>query len=801
MGLTTVIPLKLSTTQVSRYVSGEGVGMAWGGTGVDLSASGGSNFVLAQDASHVISARALLAADIPSLAASIITSGQLALARGGTNADLSATGGTGKFLKQVTAGAAITVVQPTLADMTTGTATIDLVTSQGVSAANFKVTTAASAITGTNGVYILGEGGSGGTATTGYIIMCAGNAADPAKGGILEMFGVTHATLPGAVLVQPGSTGANAKFYVYDKAGTIGLTVDETGTTVNQYLMGGASGLFHYANTSSNSLASYFSGGSKTTGFSTSAGALIQLTGASAAGNAGSALHYVGAVAGAKHYFYDKDVVLALQIDESTVTTPKSFVSTYLGSGGRTGNFSAIKYFNSFLWGHTNTEYLCSIGANNSNGHPFIDFYCYHSTTTNTHARSSATIIPVQVKCDISGNLGIYHGNTGTVNGDVTLTEKYRFGPTMLETNRISLGGTIGSSADPSAGGIALTGRMVFAGAGTASATTSQIFGYAANSHIIYNTPSTYSHSFRQANVDMFIVGYSPLTGYADNAFGLGQFGCGGGSTYAGIYSNGTQYLAYSCTTAHLLKISGTSIFSVESNGVTISGSTPLKFDTGGTGIKGSGSSLCIWAEGGAGGTTTTGRLLMCGSHTYGAAYAAGITLFGNTHANTGQAEYLVGGVAGASHKFYDKNGTLQITVDESGSQFNQYVSGGSAGALIYSNRTSNSLATYISGGSQTTGFTNSAGALIQLQGSGNTGNALYYCSTTAGSGHYFYDKNSTMQVRINENGLLSYSKFGINGVTPVTTQSVSAASTDLATVITLCNGIRTALIAFGLVS
>jgi len=48
--------------------------------------------------------RALTALDIPNLAASIITSGQLTLARGGTGADMSATGGTGQFVKQSTVG-------------------------------------------------------------------------------------------------------------------------------------------------------------------------------------------------------------------------------------------------------------------------------------------------------------------------------------------------------------------------------------------------------------------------------------------------------------------------------------------------------------------------------------------------------------------------------------------------------------------------------------------------------------------------------------------------------------------------
>jgi hypothetical protein len=55
--------------------------------------------------------RPLVSADIPNLSASSITSGQLALARGGTNADLSATGGANQVLQQSGVGAAITVGQ------------------------------------------------------------------------------------------------------------------------------------------------------------------------------------------------------------------------------------------------------------------------------------------------------------------------------------------------------------------------------------------------------------------------------------------------------------------------------------------------------------------------------------------------------------------------------------------------------------------------------------------------------------------------------------------------------------------
>jgi hypothetical protein len=52
--------------------------------------------------------------------ASDIASGLLALARGGTNADLSATGGTANVLKQLTVGGAITVAALTAAEMPSG---------------------------------------------------------------------------------------------------------------------------------------------------------------------------------------------------------------------------------------------------------------------------------------------------------------------------------------------------------------------------------------------------------------------------------------------------------------------------------------------------------------------------------------------------------------------------------------------------------------------------------------------------------------------------------------------------------
>lgn len=84
---------------------------------------------------------------IPNLDASKITTGLLALARGGTNADLSATGGTSQVLKQVSVGAAITVGQLAASDLSngvTGSGSVVLATSPTLTTPTIGVATATS---------------------------------------------------------------------------------------------------------------------------------------------------------------------------------------------------------------------------------------------------------------------------------------------------------------------------------------------------------------------------------------------------------------------------------------------------------------------------------------------------------------------------------------------------------------------------------------------------------------------------------------------------------------------------------
>lgn len=126
------------------------LGLARGGTNADLSATGGAGQYLKQvSVGASITVGTIPASDIASgaaltrtndtnvtvtlggtpatalLAATSLTlgwAGTLGLARGGTAADLSATGGAGKYLKQASVGAVITVASITAAEITAGAA-------------------------------------------------------------------------------------------------------------------------------------------------------------------------------------------------------------------------------------------------------------------------------------------------------------------------------------------------------------------------------------------------------------------------------------------------------------------------------------------------------------------------------------------------------------------------------------------------------------------------------------------------------------------------------------------------------
>lgn len=107
---------------VASNITSGTLALSVGGLAADLSATGGSGQVLKQTAAGAaISVGAILAADLPTHthSAGDIASGTLALARGGLAADISATGGAGFVLKQTSAGAAVTVAALVTTDLPT----------------------------------------------------------------------------------------------------------------------------------------------------------------------------------------------------------------------------------------------------------------------------------------------------------------------------------------------------------------------------------------------------------------------------------------------------------------------------------------------------------------------------------------------------------------------------------------------------------------------------------------------------------------------------------------------------------
>jgi hypothetical protein len=114
-----LVAADIPNLDASKITSGL-LALARGGTHADLSATGGATHVLRQASTGAdITVGALVAADIPNLDASKITAGQLALARGGSAADLSGTGGSGQYVKQNGAGSAFTVGAILAADVPT----------------------------------------------------------------------------------------------------------------------------------------------------------------------------------------------------------------------------------------------------------------------------------------------------------------------------------------------------------------------------------------------------------------------------------------------------------------------------------------------------------------------------------------------------------------------------------------------------------------------------------------------------------------------------------------------------------
>lgn len=180
------------------------------------------------------------------LPTSAITSGQLALARGGTASDLSATGGASFVLRQSSAGAAITVSQlaaSNLSNGTTGSGEVALKTSPifatNISSPNYQIGTGLTTDAGTVGFF---NGNGPGLQFWGTASGGAGQAVFVNSASVVMMSLTPGGTLTAPNLVATGAVSSP----VYGVAGGGNYNQMNDGSGNGSLFLGGASDPTNY---------------------------------------------------------------------------------------------------------------------------------------------------------------------------------------------------------------------------------------------------------------------------------------------------------------------------------------------------------------------------------------------------------------------------------------------------------------------------------------------------------------------------------------------------------------------------
>lgn len=154
---------------------------------------------------------------VGTLTAGTWTATKIGLAYGGTNADLSGTGGAGQFLKQATLGGVVTVVRPAMADVSdattwTGNTSISSVGTITTGVWNAGAVTSSGAFTSSTSAALTGATNNVGTITTGVW-----------NAGAVTSTGSVNGINSAAVRNGSGSFGAGAYTYIVNAAATDGM--------------------------------------------------------------------------------------------------------------------------------------------------------------------------------------------------------------------------------------------------------------------------------------------------------------------------------------------------------------------------------------------------------------------------------------------------------------------------------------------------------------------------------------------------------------------------------------------------